>query len=179
MQRHGVRRGLGFTSCLLTLLAACATPLPEVTDWPSTPTSVAPSNASEPSGTALPSGVESPTPEPSSRSPVPYVPITYANYGSHATVLVEKLNKRRFPGLDQDIYGRLVAGASMFIADGPIAVDGMWWYQIEYNGVWGDWVAGRAEEGTLDPADDTWFIQISPPRCPADLGMRTLASLSP
>ena len=179
MQRLGVRRELGIISCLLILLSACAAPLPEVTEQPSARPPVAPSNTSQPSATEAPSARESPTLEPSPEAQAPYRSIIWANYGSHATVLADKLNKRRFPGLDQDIYGRLVAGASMFISDGPVAADGMWWYQIEYNGVWGDWVAGRAEEGTPDPADDTWFISVSPPRCPADLDTGMVASLSP
>jgi hypothetical protein len=186
VQHPGIRCVFEVVSGLLIILAGCAAPIPDPTGRPSVgqsvsapPSSSAPALAASPSAEPIDEPIDEPTPAPTPRPPAAYVSVIWANYGSHATVLVDKLNMRRFPGLDQDIYGRLIAGASIFIVDGPIAVDGLWWYEVESDQIGGRWVAGRAEEATPELADDTWFIRISPPRCSANVEMPLLARLSP
>jgi hypothetical protein len=162
------------------VLAGCAAPLPDPSARQSADNPVAPTPSSTPA-----------TPVPTARPARPsgYVPFYWANYGSHATVVVGKLNVRTFPGLDQAmISARFTPGASLFITDGPIPVDGYWWYEVEFDtspfpalsgGYRGGWVAGQAGAATSDPADDEWLIRLGPINCPTKVDMPLLVHLSP
>jgi hypothetical protein len=171
----------------LVLLAACAAPMPS--GRPATSPAQHPTASSAPRVAESPSAERTPTPIPTPTPPPGYRPWLSANYGSHATVIIDKLNVRTFAGLEREMLSaRLTAGTNVFITDGPIPVDGLWWYEIEFDGRpfpgydrpngFG-WVAGQSGEATQNPGDDEWLIQIGPVNCPDSIDMPLLARLSP
>jgi surface antigen len=82
------------------------------------------------------------------------------------------LNLRLFPGLTQEIIGRIPKDASVSVVDGPVCKDGFRWYKLNYEGQEG-WSVEVGPEGlySLFPAGTSVFIeggQIMAPNPPIE-----------
>jgi hypothetical protein len=169
---HGILARRFAASIMALSLAGCMAPVEDL----STPASgVATSSDGASSGAE-----QSVTPAFSA-----YIPVRWADYGSHAIVRIESLNVHRFlPGLDAEVGAVLEGGEDVFVVDGPITLDGYEWYQIEFaatasefpEGIGEGWVAGRPEP---NPQGEASYLQLGPASCVGAVDTATLARMAP
>lgn len=134
----------------------------------------------QPSVSASPQA--SATPAPSAipaRPPLSYPPLT--DTGSRAAVIVDRLEVRDFP-VNSVFVTELDKGTEILLTQGPLASDGMDWYEVFFSWLPSDpgnfadvtfgWVAaGR----TGQPATS---ISIEPPRCPDSVTASVVGGMS-
>jgi len=152
---------------LAICLAGCAATADPTSGSPSTPAG-APTTTEEQSAT------------PDSFS---YVPKGWADFGSHATTLVDGLRVRMWSPTSADEVTRvLAAGDELFMLDGPIQNEGYSWYQVEFpttpDDFWPDgyalgWVAGQPDTDRTE-----WSIGIGPVSCPSEVDAAMLSRLT-
>jgi hypothetical protein len=131
----------------------------------------------------MPSASATSTPSPSpddapARAPVHHPPWTDA--GSMATVLTPRLAVRDFAGGIFDKLTELRTGTEVFVAFGPLANEGLDWYEVVFTAIagdpdnWGD--SGRGWVAAGPTGADTTSLRIDPPRCPDQV---TAAAIGP
>lgn len=101
-------------------------------------------------------------------------------YGSHATVMVDKLNLRYFPGLSGEPAASLPRGVDLFIRSGPVTSAGYQWFEVEaLSGIPAGttrvgWVAAVPADLLPDPPDDAWLVKLGRLACPDPEGVDTV-----
>jgi hypothetical protein len=166
-------QGIGASRMVLTMLAICLAGCAVPTADPTSGSRSTPTEESTATGgpSATPAGFS-------------YVPQDWADFGSHATTLVDGLRVRMWsPGSANEVTRVLVAGDELFVLDGPIRTEGYSWYQVEFpttpDAFWPDgyavgWVAGQSDVDRTE-----WSIGIGPVSCPSEVDAATLARLTP
>lgn len=145
---------------------------PSATPVASPTPSVTPSPRSSPTATAQPT----PTPEPiRTPAPTPLPPrpplvlgAGYADIGSRGVVTADGLRVRYGPGLDAEIATQLEAGTDLLMYEGPVASDGLDWYQVVFAATpyetYGELAQGWVAVGPSGGEPN--LVRIDPPRCP-------------
>lgn len=125
---------------------------------PSASASAAGSPSVQPSPTLAPTPTPSPIPTP---SPTPAGPPQTVAVDAWATVTVAELNVRSAADLQASSRYRLVRGAVVHVAEGPVGADGLSWYRVASLGGALGWAAsGPAAEPFLTTlVDDPTLIR--------------------
>jgi hypothetical protein len=154
------RAALPTLAMTLLAVAAAACAGAGASTTPTAPADSASPEPTRPATTATPMPTSEPTPRPGG----------LADFGAHATVVVDRLNVRITPSTDLEPITTLAAGEDLLLVDGPLVAGDYVWYEVHsasitQAGIQG-WVAALPADMESNPPDDAWLIDIGPVRCP-------------